>query len=152
MPGLSQFGGNLNMRILLIFLFGLMSCATVAKETAEAAVGCIVTHEKSAAEDGKVITCFENISLERTSFESGVCQWKTDKQAAANVGTSTKFVPSCPTSYTAYCDRLVMGPGAVAPVKIFLYEKSEQVLARAKKQCLGGGGNWNTNDGETQKP
>jgi hypothetical protein len=35
-------------------------------------------------------------------------------------------------------------------VKIFLYSKLEQVLARAKKQCVGGGGKWRTNDEETQ--
>ncbi len=92
----------------------------------------------------------ENISLERSSFESGVCQWKTDALAAANTQTTTRFVPYCPASYAAYCDRLVLGPGNVAPVKIFLYDKSEHVLARAEKQCLSGGGKWRTNDEETQ--
>ena len=140
------------MRILLIIMLGLMSGVTFAKDAVEAASSCVVIHKKSDADEEATITCFENISLERASFESGVCQWKTDEQSAANVNTSTKFVPSCPTSYTAYCDQLVLGPGAVAPVKIFLYEKSEQVLARAKKQCLSGGGKWNTNDAETQKP
>jgi len=117
-----------------------------AQDAVEAAASCIVIHENSESGGEKTTTCFENIALERTSFESGVCQWKTDEQATQNVQTTTKFVPYCPASYAAYCDRLVLGAGAVAPVKIFLYDTSEQVLARAKKQCISGSGKWNTND------
>lgn len=138
--------GNSVMRILMILLLGLMSSATSAENAVEAASNCVVIHEKSKEEGKTMMTCFENISLERSTFESGVCQWKTDEQAEANIETSTRFVAYCPASYTAYCDRLVLRPGVVAPVKIFLYDKSEQVLARAKKQCLSGGGKWNTND------
>jgi hypothetical protein len=137
--------GNSIVHILLIFTMVLMSNATFAGDAVEAANNCVVIHDKGDAEGNTMMTCFENISLERTAFESGVCQWKTDEQAAANVETSTRFVSHCPTSYTGYCDRLVLGSEFVAPVKIFLYNKSEKVLARAKKQCLSGGGNWNTN-------
>lgn len=137
--------------LLVLIIFPLMFLAGIAAaEDAVAAAGsCIVIHENSESDDEKTTTCFENISLERTSFESGVCLWKTEEQAAQSVQTTTKFVPYCPASYAAYCDRLVLGPGIVAPVKIFLYDKSEQVLARAKKQCVGGGGKWNTNDDES---
>ena len=137
--------------LLVLIIFPLMFLAGIAAaEDAVAAAGsCIVIHENSESDGEKTTTCFENISLERTSFESGVCLWKTEEQAAQSVQTTTKFVPYCPASYAAYCDRLVLGPGIVAPVKIFLYDKSEQVLARAKKQCVGGGGKWNTNDDES---
>jgi len=121
-----------------------------AEDAVEAAASCVVIHEKNETKDETTTTCYENISLERSSFESGVCQGKTDALAAANVQTTTRFVPYCPASYTAYCDRLVLGPGNIVPVKIFLYEKSKQVLARAKKQCLSGGGEWSANDGESE--
>ncbi len=103
----------------------LMPAIAPAEDAVEAAASRVVIHEKSGAEDETTTTCFENISLERRSFESGVCQWKTDALAAANVQTTTRFVPYCPASYTANCDRLVLEPGIVAPVKIFLYDKSE---------------------------
>ncbi len=138
------------MRNLLSFLMILIPATAFAEDAVEAAASCVVVHQKNEAEDEATTTCFENVSLEKTSFRLGVCQWKTDAQAAADVQTTTRFVPYCPASYTAYCDRLVLGPGVVAPVKIFLYDKSEQVLARAKKQCLSGGGKWRTNDEETQ--
>ncbi len=138
------------MRNLLSVLIILMPAAAFAEDAVVAAAGCVVIHEKSDAEDEKTITCFENISLERSSFESGVCQWKAEKQAAANVRTTTQFVPYCPASHTAYCDRLVLGPGNVAPVRIFLYDKSAHVLARAKKQCLSGGGKWSANEKEAE--
>lgn len=128
----------------------LMPAIAPAEDAVEAAASRVVIHEKSGSEDETTTTCFENISLERRSFESGVCQWKTDALAAANVQTTTRFVPYCPASYTAYCDRLVLGPGIVAPVKIFLYDKSEYVLARAEKQCLSGGGEWSSNDEESE--
>ena len=121
-----------------------------AEDAVEAAGSCVVIHEKSEADGEKIVTCFENVSLERTSFESGVCQWKTDAQAAEQVRTTTQFVPHCPTSYSAFCDRLVMGPRIVAPVKIFLYEQSDDVLERARKQCLSGGGTWHPNEEESE--
>ena len=138
------------MRTLLLFLLISMMGTAFAQVVVEAAGSCVVIHKKSDAQGESTATCFENISLERSSFESGVCQRKTDALAADNVQTTTRFVPYCPASYTAYCDRLVLGPGIVAPVKIFLYDKSEHVLARAEKQCLSGGGKWRTNDEETQ--
>lgn len=128
----------------------LMPAIAPAEDAVEAAASCVVIHEKNESEDETTTTCFENISLERSSFESGVCQWKTDALAAANIQTTTRFVSYCPTSYTAYCDRLVLGPGIVAPVKIFLYDKSEYVLGCAKKQCLSGGGEWSSNDEESE--
>jgi len=138
------------VRNLLIFLLLFMSGTAFAQDVVEAAGSCVVIHKKSDAQDETSTTCFENISLERTSFESGVCQWKTDAQALANVQVTTRFVPRCPTSYTGSCDRLVFGSGIFAPVRIFLYDKSEQVLARAKKQCLSAGGKWRTNDKEAE--
>lgn len=123
---------------------------TFAQEAVEAGRSCVVIHKKSDAQDETTTTCFENISLERTSFESGVCQWKTDVQVVANVQVTTRFVPYCPASYSGKCDRLVVGAGMVAPVKIFLYDKSEQVLARAKKQCVSGGGEWHAGGEETE--
>ncbi len=105
------------VRNSLIFLLSLMSGVTFA-------------------EGETTTTCFENISLELSSFESGVCQWKTDALAAANTQTTTRFVPYCPVSYTAYCDRLVLGPGNVAPVKIFLYDKSKHVWRVPKNNVL----------------
>ena len=114
----------------------------VTTDAVEAGTSCVVIHEKSPADGEKNVTCFENVALERASFESGVCQWKTDGQANAEIKTITKFVEYCPTSYSAYCDRLVLGPDLTAPVKIFLYDKSDEVLARAEKQCISGGGRW----------
>jgi len=137
------------LRVLITFPIIFLVSMASAEPAVEAVGSCIVIHENSESDGEKTTTCFENISLERTSFESGVCLWKTEEQAAQSVQTTTKFVPYCPASYAAYCDRLVLGPGIVAPVKIFLYDKSEQVLARAKKQCVGGGGKWNTNDEES---
>ena len=148
--GVRHFTGTSIVRNSLIFLLSMMSVVTFAEDAVEAAASCVVIHQKNEAEGETTTTCFENISLERSSFESGVCLWKTDALAAENVQTTTRFVPYCPVSYTAYCDRLVLGPGIVAPVKIFLYDKSEHVLARAEKQCLSGGGKWRTNDEETQ--
>lgn len=141
---------NSIVRYLLSFLIICTLGTVSAEDVVEAAASCVVIHEKIDAEDETTTTCFENISLERTSFESGVCKWKTEAQAAANVKTTTRFLPYCPASYSAYCDRLVLGSGIVAPVKIFLYDKSEHVLARAKEQCLSGGGKWRTNDEETE--
>ena len=138
------------MHILVFLLLSLVCGVTFAEDAVEAAGSCVVIHEKSDSDDDATTTCFENISLERTSFESGVCQWKTDAQATAKIDSSTRFVPYCPTSFTGSCDRLVLGVGIIAPVKIFLYDKSEEVLARAKKQCLGGGGNWRTQDEQAQ--
>ena len=138
------------MRILIIFPIVLLAGIAPAQDAVEAAGSCVVIHENSEADGEKMVTCFENISLERTSFESGVCQWKTEAQAATQVQTTTQFVPHCPTSYSAYCDRLVMGPKMVAPVKIFLYDRSDDVLERARKQCLGGGGTWHPNDEESE--
>jgi hypothetical protein len=143
-----HFPGSLLVRYWLSFFVILTLGTASAEEAVEAAASCVVTHEESGAENERSTTCFENISLERTSFESGVCQWKTNAQATAKVQTTTRFVPYCPTSYTAYCDRLVLGSGIIAPVKIFLYDKSEDVLARAKKQCTSGGGAWSTNDAD----
>ncbi len=138
------------LRLLVIFPIVILAGIAFAEDAIEAAGSCIVIHENSESDGDKSTTCFENISLERTSFESGVCQWKTEEQAAQNVQTTTQFVPYCPASYAAYCDRLVLGPGILAPVKIFLYDKSDQVLARAKMQCLSGGGKWHPNDDETR--
>lgn len=115
---------------------------SVKPDAVEAAASCVVIHEKNKADDGKNITCFENVALERTSFESGVCQWKTDSQASTDVKTVTQFVERCPVSYRASCDRLVLAPNITAPVKIFLYDKSDEILARAEKQCLSGNGEW----------
>ena len=138
------------MRILLLILLISMLGTAFAQEAVEAAGSCVVIHKKSDAQDESTATCFENISLERTSFESGVCQWRTDAQALANVQITTRFVSHCPSSYTGYCDRLVFGPGIVAPVKIFLYDKSIKVLARAKNQCVSGGGEWQTGEEKTE--
>lgn len=138
------------MRFLIIFPIVLMADLASAEDAVEAASSCIVIHENSEADGEKTVTCFENISLERTSFESGVCQWKTDEQAMMQVQTTTRFVPYCPTSYSAFCDRLVMGPQAVAPVKIFLYDRSDDVLERARKQCISGGGTWHPKDEESE--
>lgn len=142
------------MKVELIFVvvfaiqvaFAAEPAATdvVKRDAVEAAASCLVIHEKSSNDSDKNITCFENVALERTSFESGVCQWKTHGQAKDGVKTVTKFVERCPTSYRASCDRLVLGSDVTAPVKIFLYNKSDLVLARAEKQCLNGGGNWST--------
>lgn len=134
------------LRILIMIPIMLLSGIASAEDAVEAAASCIVIHEQSEADGDDITTCFENISLERTSFESGVCQWKTDAQAAAQVRTTTTFVPHCPSSYSAFCDLLVLGPQMVAPVKIFLYERSEDVLERARVQCLSGGGQWHVND------
>ena len=138
------------MRLLIIFPIMLLAGTASAEDAVEAAANCVVIHENSEADGEKIVTCFENVSLERTSFESGVCQWKTDAQAMTQVQTTTRFVRHCPTSYSAFCDRLVMGPRAVAPVKIFLYDRSADVLERARKQCLGGGGTWHPNDEESE--
>lgn len=138
-------------RFLIILPLMISTAAASAEETGEAAASCVVIHEDSEAEgENTTTTCFENISLERSSFESGVCRWKTDAQAVTDVQTKTHFVAHCPTSYSGYCDRLVLGPGVVAPVKIFLYDRSDGVLERARKQCLGGGGNWHTNGENSQ--
>ena len=136
------------MRLLIIFPIILVAGIASAEDAVEAAASCVVIHENSEADGEKTVTCFENVSLERTSFESGVCQWKT--LVATQVRTTTRFVPHCPTSYSAYCDRLVMGPQVVAPVKIFLYDQSDDVLERARKQCLSGGGTWHPKDEESE--
>ena len=138
------------MRLPIIFPIMFLADITSAQDAVEAAGSCLVIHENSESDGEKITTCFENISLERSSFESGVCQWKTGEQAAQNVQTTTQFVPYCPASYAAYCDRLVLGPGNVAPVKIFLYDRSEHVLERAKRQCLSGGGEWSANDEQSE--
>jgi hypothetical protein len=138
------------MRILIVIPIMLLASSAAAQDAVEAAGSCVVIHENSEADGEKMVTCFENISLERTSFESGVCQWKTEAQAARNVQTTTQFVPYCPASYAAFCDLLVLGNGIVAPVKIFLYDRSEDVLERARKQCLSGGGKWHPNDEESE--
>ncbi len=138
------------LRVLIILPIMLLAGMASAEDAVEAAASCIVIHENSEADDEKTTTCFENISLERTSFESGVCRWKTDAQAMGEVRTTTHFVPYCPASYRAFCDRLVLGPQAVAPVKIFLYDQSDEVLERARKHCLSGGGKWHPNDDETE--
>lgn len=139
------------MRFLIIFPVMILAAAASAEDTGEAAASCVVIHDNSEAEgENTTTTCFENIALERSSFESGVCQWKTDAQAVADVQTKTHFVAHCPPSYSGYCDRLVLGPGIVAPVKIFLYDRSDGVVERARKQCLSGGGNWHTNSGDSQ--
>jgi hypothetical protein len=136
------------LRTLIAVPILFLACATYAQDAVEAAASCVVIHEQSEA-DEDVVTCFENSGLERTAFESGVCQWKTDTQTLNDVQTTTKFVPRCPISYIAYCDRLVLNPQMVAPVKIFLYDKSEDVLERAQAQCLSGGGKWHRNNEET---
>lgn len=134
------------MRNLVIFLMVLLPGTAFADDAVEAASSCVVVHDKDDAQTEKTTTCFENIALERTSFESGVCQWKSDAQAAADVQTTTQFVAQCPASYSAFCDRLVLGPRMIAPVKIFIYDRSTEVLERAKKQCLSGGGKWTVNE------
>lgn len=138
------------MRYSIICLTILLPAVSGAEDAVEAAASCIVFHEGGDAQDDAAMTCFENVSLERTSFESGVCRWQTDAQAHANVATKTRFVPHCPTTYAAYCDRLVLDPQMIAPVKIFIYDRSDDVLERAKKQCLSGGGKWTTNDKEVE--
>ncbi len=138
------------MRLLIIFPIIFLAGIAFADDAVEAAASCVVIHENSEADGEKIVTCFENVSLERTSFESGVCQWKTLALAATQVRTTTRFVPHCPTSYSAYCDRLVMGPQVVAPVKIFLYDQSDDVLERARKQCLSGGGTWHPKDEDSE--
>lgn len=138
------------LRLLIIFLTMFSAGIESAEDAVEAAASCVVVHEKSEADGERVTTCFENVALERTSFESGVCQWKTDAQAATQGQTTTHFVPHCPAAYSAYCDRLVLGPRMVVPVKIFLYDHADDVLERARNQCLSGGGNWHTNDEETE--
>lgn len=135
--------------VLVVCLVLMLSGAAFAEPASKAAGGCVVIHEPEGPEKKTMTTCFENIALERTSFESGVCQWKSDEQAAENVQTTTQFVPNCPLTYSAWCDRLVLGPQMIAPVRIFIYDRSAEVLERAKKQCLSGGGKWNTNDKET---
>jgi len=92
------------VRILLLFLLISMMGTAFAQVVVEAAGSCVVIHKKSDAQGESTATCFENISLERTSFESGVCQWRTDAQALANVQITTRFVPHCPASYTGFCD------------------------------------------------
>lgn len=139
------------MRKISVCVMILLSGTAFAEEAVETTASCVVTHEKEGEQDAKMTTCFENIALERTSFESGVCQWKSDAQAQANVRTTTRFVPYCPTTYSAFCDRLVLSPQMIAPVKIFIYDQSAEVLERAKRQCLGGGGKWSTNDGMAEK-
>lgn len=143
---MSRFAGSSILRKISVCVMILLSATALAEDAVEAAASCVVTHEREGEQDKKTTTCFENIALERTSFESGVCQWKSDSQAAANVRTMTQFVAHCPNNYSAFCDRLVVGPQMTAPVKIFIYDRSAEVLARAKKQCLSGGGNWSTND------
>lgn len=136
---------------VLVACFVLMvSGSAFAEPASEAAGSCVVIHEPAGTEKKATTTCFENIALERTSFESGVCQWKSDAQAAENVQSTTHFVPYCPPTYSAWCDRLVLGPQMIAPVKIFIYDRSAEVLERARKQCLSGGGKWNTNDKEAE--
>jgi hypothetical protein len=136
---------------ILVACFVLMvPGAAFAEPASEAAGSCVVIHEPAGTEKKATTTCFENIALERTSFESGVCQWKSDAQAAENVQSTTHFVPYCPPTYSAWCDRLVLGPQMIAPVKIFIYDRSAEVLERARKQCLSGGGKWNTNDKEAE--
>ncbi len=136
--------------VLLACFMLMVSGAALPEPPSEAAASCVVIHQPAGAEKKTTTTCFENIALERTSFESGVCQWKSDGQATEDVQTKTQFVPYCPLTYSAYCDRLVLGPQMIAPVKIFIYDRSAEVLERAKKQCLSGGGKWNTNDKETE--
>ena len=87
------------LRLLVIFPIVILAGIAFAEDAIEAAGSCIVIHENSESDGDKSTTCFENISLERTSFESGVCQWKTEEQAAQNVQTTTQFVPYCPASY-----------------------------------------------------
>lgn len=152
------------MRVLFFFLIVIVvgtACAadtvetdvikadTVKPDAVEAAASCVVIHEKNNADEDKNITCFENVALERSSFEAGVCQWKTDSQASTDVQTVTQFVERCPASYRASCDRLVLAPNVTAPVKIFLYDQSNEILARAQKQCLSGNGEWTVYEEES---
>lgn len=134
------------LRVLIIAPVLFLTGKASAEDAVEAAASCIVKHEQSEAEGDEITTCFENNGLERTSFESGVCQWKSEDQAATQVRTTTTFIPYCPSTYSAFCDLLVLGPQMVAPVKIFLYDKSDDVLGRARTQCLSGGGKWHIND------
>lgn len=134
------------MRVLTIIAIILFPYFSSADDAVEAASSCVVIHENSNSDGNKNITCFENISLERSSFESGVCRWKTDAQELNQTKVTTRFVSSCPISYSAYCDRLILGPAIMVPVKIFIYDKSEVVIERAKRQCLSGGGNWTVAD------
>ena len=137
------------MRCLLAVLpLALLSNAVPAADAVEAAASCVVIHETSDADAGQSMTCFENIALERSSFESGVFQLQTESQIATAVETTTQFVPYCPKSFSGYCDRLVLGPNVVAPVKIFIYDKSKDVVERAMKNCVAGGGKWTANDEE----
>jgi len=134
------------VRVLSILTIIVFSSFASADDAVEAASSCVVIHENANSDGDKHITCFENIALERSSFESGVCQWKTEAQEADQTKVITQFVPFCPNSYSAYCDRLILSPAIMVPVKIFIYDKSEAVLERAKRQCLSGGGNWTVND------
>jgi hypothetical protein len=134
------------VRYAIILTLTFLSSATFAEDAIEAASSCVVIQKKADAGDDDTMTCFENIALERSSFESGVCRWQTDAQEAAQAEVITRFVPSCPLTYSAYCDRLVLGPAIIVPVKIFIYDQSSEVLERARKQCLSGGGHWNSSD------
>ena len=134
------------MRLLLVIPVLFLSGIASAADAVEAASSCVVIHGKRDAGAEKKTSCFENVALERSSFESGVCQWKTERQAATDVETTTQFVPFCPASFSAFCDQLVLGPGVVVPVKIFVYDRSKKVLDRAEKQCLSGGAKWTVND------
>lgn len=134
------------MRFTIVLPILILYGVAHAQDAVEAAASCVVIHEASEEDGEGVTTCFENISLERNSFESGVCQWKTDAHVEAGVKVTTRFVPHCPTPYSGSCDRLVMGPGRTAPVKIFLYSRSEEVLERARRHCIGGGGSWHAGD------
>ena len=136
--------------VLLTCFMLMLPGAAFAEPASEAAGSCVVIHQPASADKKTTTTCFENIALERASFESGVCMWKSDDQAVEDVETTTRFVPYCPLTYSAFCDRLVLGAQMIAPVKIFLYDRSTEVLERAKKQCLSGGGKWNTNDKEAE--
>ncbi len=138
------------VRYLVLCVTIMMSGAALAADAVEAAASCVVIHEKDGVPKETTTTCFENIALERTSFESGVCRWESESQSAADVQTTTRFVPSCPASYSGYCDRLVMNPRMVAPVKIFIYDRSAEVMDRARKQCLSGGGKWTVNSSESE--
>ncbi len=71
--GVRHFTGTSIVRNSLIFLLSLMSGVTFAEDAVEAAASCVVIHEKNETEDETTTTCYENISLERSSFESGVC-------------------------------------------------------------------------------
>lgn len=132
---------------LLLLLPAAAKSEEPEEQTEETTASCVVTQRSAEDEDKTVTTCFENIALEKTSFESGVCRWRSDAQAALKIDVSTKYLPKCPTSYTAFCDRLVLGPQMIAPVRIFLYDRSPDVLERAREQCLSGGGNWTEGTG-----